>query len=77
MGVYIEMLARALLDRDFVSAMFANPHDSSYNRYFSATKQIEGLVATSRESLVCSGAWNQVLGNERDDPILQTMYRGC
>lgn len=56
--LYIEMLANAHVDADFLSKMARSPNSSPNSSYIAAARQIENKICVYRESMVGSGAWN-------------------
>lgn len=62
MHLYIEQIARYLLDPEFVQRCVDKPNKDDARSFTSAARQIENLICTSRESLLGSGAWKQVGG---------------
>ena len=59
MRVYIEYLGRAHEDPSFVAHIAAEPESPDGRKFLAASRQIENLICTSRESLLGSGAWNK------------------
>lgn len=59
MQLYVEMMALAFLDSDFLKKCQTNPYDVDAHAYASVSRQIENRLCTNRESLLGSGAWRQ------------------
>lgn len=57
--MYLEYLASTLLNPEFLKSCHRNPNKPEVQQYDAAVRQIEGVVSTTRESLLGSGAWRQ------------------
>jgi hypothetical protein len=64
MKIYIEMLARTHIDPDFIASLVRDPQSPSSVKYSTASRQLENVICTSRESLLGSGAWNKEFVSE-------------
>lgn len=73
MRYYLEMLARAHLSSAFLASLSGTSSGKSSDnarghmdvtKYLDAARQLENVICTTRESLVGSGAWNEIFSNE-------------
>lgn len=59
MRLYLEYLASSLMNTEFLKSFQRNPNSRDMQPYDAAVRQIEGVLSTTRESLLGSGAWRQ------------------
>jgi hypothetical protein len=58
MTLYMEMIGRILVNQDFRNEMGTGKKlKSRHVPYFNASRQLENLICTHRESLLGSSAW--------------------